>query len=307
MFSILPNFFGGESRRRARREYRATSIETPEHRQLLAADLTIPSANAAILEISPHDATLLNISASFLASNIGDQSAVGDVTFQAFLSADQIFGNGDDFAAGGNSAGLDLEPAASINRVISGTPAATEYLASNFLLIKVDFSDSIAEGNESNNVVAIPLPRLPFLATSNGQTTGQTKKTVVVDSQITFTDADSNNFNGGALRVSVLDDQADNNILSLAKTKTSSGILRISKGQLRIGKTVIGTVTGGINAEPLIITFTTQTSKSTIQTIAAAITLRGKKGVAGVRTVNFQVFEPTIIAGPVATKLVNLS
>lgn len=259
-------------------------------------------------EVAVGQANSVNVAASFDVENVGDQTIMADdVVFQAFLSADQVFGNGDDFAAGGNSADLTILAGASVNRAISGTPTLPEYLASNFQLIKVDFSDVAAEGNENNNVIAIPLPRLPLIDTSDGQTTGKTKKAVVVDPLLTFTDADTQDFNGASLWVSVANDSADNNVLSLKKTKTAAGTLRRVQGELRLGKNVIGSINGGINAEPLIINFNSHVTAQDVRTIASAITLAGKKGVVGLRTVQFHVVEATVVTGPISTRQVLLS
>lgn len=302
----LLNVIGGVPRRRADPHRALLSIETLEARQLPAGDLTI--VNGVLADIAVDQANSVNVAASFFVENVGDQTIMADdVVFQAFLSADQVFGNGDDFAAGGNSADLTILAGASVNRVISGTPALSEYLASNFLLIKVDVSDVAAEGNENNNVIAIPLPRLPLIDTSDGQTTGITKKAVVVDPLLTFTDADTLDFNGASLRVSVANDSADNNVLSLKKTKTAAGTLRRVQGELRLGKNVIGSITGGTNAEPLNINFNSHVTAQDIRTIASAITLAGKKGVVGLRTVQFHVVEATVVTGPISTRQVLLS
>lgn len=302
----LRKLIGGAGRRRINRARTSVAIELLEARQLLAGDLTITSG--ALADVSVDQNNSVNVAASFVLTNIGDQTITVDgVAFQAFLSADQIFGNGDDLAAGGNSANLDLGEGAFTNRILSGTTTLSNYLASNFLLIKADFSEIVTEGDENNNVIVIPLPRLPKIATSDGQTTGPTKKPVIVDPQLTFSDADTADFNGARLQVLVIDDSADNNVLSLKKTKTAAGTLRFAKGALRVGKSVIGSVTGGTNAEPLIINFNSNVTAQNIQAIASAITLSGKKGVTGLRTVQFQVVEATVVTGPVSTKDVLLS
>lgn len=282
------------------------TAEALEARQLLAGDLTI--LNGALTEVLVDQFNAINLIANFSVANIGDQDISADnVAFQAVVSADLVFGNGDDFAVGGNSGLVDLVASASVGRVISGTSNLSEYQASNFLLIKVDFANTVVEGDETNNVIAIPLPRLPLIDTSDGQTAGATNKVIVVDPSLTVSDADTQNFNGGSLRVSIANDEGENNILAVKKTKTAAGTLRRVKEELRVGKNVIGTVTGGSGAQPLVIHFNTHVTAQDIRGIASVITLRGKKGVTGPRTVQFQVIEPTIVSGPISTKVVNLS
>lgn len=304
--ALLLKLIGSPPRRRMRPIRASLNPETLEARQLLAGDLTI--LNGALTEVSVDQFNAINVIANFTVANIGDQDISADnVVFQAFVSADQVFGNGDDFVVGGNSANVNLVASASVNRVISGTSNLSDYQASNFLLIKVDYANTVVEGDETNNVIAIPLPHLPLVDTSDGQTAGATNKVIVVDPLLTVSDADTQNFNGGSLRVSVANDQGDNNILAVKKTKTPAGTLRRVKDELRVGKTVIGTVTGGTGAQPLLIHFNTHVTAQDIQEIARVITLRGKKGVTGPRTVQFQVIEPTIVSGPISTKVVNLS
>jgi len=305
MFINWSRWFSPRSKRRLRPASHGFGIETLELRQLLAADLTI--ANQSLISVEPSGPNV-HISASLFVVNTGNLGLVANnVHLEGVLSTDAIFGNADDVFIDLDLLDLNLPPGTVANGSISGNSTLAHYQAANFLLIKIDSNDALNEASELNNIAAISLPELPTLTTTAGQTTGRTNRAVRVDPGIEFTDSASQNFAGGALRVSVKLDAGDHNVLSIKRIRTESGVLRRKQNELRLGKSVIATISGGTNTNPMVITFTGDVGVNEVEAIASAVSLKGKKGVTGVRDVQFFVVEPEVVTGFIATKQVSLS
>jgi len=305
MFAFLKNLFAPRVTRRPSPIRRGFGIESLESRQLLAADLTIASED--LISIEPNGANV-HISAQMFVLNAGDQGLIANnVHLEGVLSSDLVFGNADDVLVDLDLLDLNLPAGTVANGNISGNVSLASYQAANFLLIKIDSDTDINEANENNNVALMSLPDLPTLTTSPGQTSGKTNRVVRVDPGIQFTDSASQKFSGGALHVLVDNDVGDNNVLSVKRIRTESGVLRRRQNELRLGSTVIGTIQGGTNSQQLIITFTGDVGRDEIQSIASAVSLKGKKGVTGVRDVQFFVVEPEVVTGFVAVKQVLLT
>ena len=305
MFLALNKLFSRNTNRRTAPVRQGLTVETLEDRKLLAsADLTI--ANEVIVEVEPAGANV-HIAATLAVVNSGPVGLIANnVHLEGVLSTDSIFGNGDDVLLDLDLLDLNLLPGTIANGNISGNVSLEHYQAANYLLIKIDPNDAVSEVSDDNNLAIMTLPGLPTLTTSAGQTVGKTNRAVRVDPGITFSDNIFQNFAGGQLRVSVDNDIGDNNILSIKRMKTDAGVMRRKGNELRMGTSVIATLDGGTNTQPLVITFTSNVNVDELEEIASAVSLRGKKGVPGVRDVEFYVVEPTIVTGFIATKQVAL-
>lgn len=304
MFRKLCNLLATPSKRRARRASQALAIESLEPRQLLAADLTLD--NLSLVEVEPNGANV-HIASTLVVVNSGDIGLIAnDVHLEGVLSTDAVFGNADDVLLDLDLLDLNLIPGTIANGSISGNVSLAEYQAANFLIIRVDPDDAVNEENELNNQTLLFVPQLPTFDTSPGQTVGKTNRAVRVDPNISFADSPAQPFNGAQLHASVENDAGDDNILSIKRIKTDKGILRRRQNELQLGGEVIGTINGGTNTQPLVITFNANVNVDDVEMVASAVSLRGKKGVAGVRNVQFYVSEATIVTGFIAEKQVVL-
>ncbi len=306
MFPTLCALLNPGPKRRKPSVPRALAVESLEPRLLLAAaDLTI--ANESLIEIEPFGANV-HIASTLVVVNSGPVGLVANnVHLEGVLSVDQIFGNGDDVELDLDLLDLNLLPGTIANGSISGNVNQEHYAAANYLLIKIDPDDAINEVSENNNLAVLALPQLPTLNTSAGQTVGKTNRAIRVDPGITFSDSPAQSFTGGELRIAVDNDESDHNILSVKRIKTEAGVLRRKQNELRLGTTVIATLDGGTHTQPLVITFTGNVGVDELETIASAVSLRGKKGVSGVRNVQFFVVEPTVVTGFIVEKQVALT
>ncbi len=307
MFPVLRNVFANRLKRRTPAVHPASGVESLEARQVLAsADLTM--ASEVLIEVEPAGANHVHIVASALVVNEGPVALVAnDVDLVAVLSTDAIFGNGDDIDFDIDLLDLNLLPGTVANASLTGNVTRDHYDAANYLLIKIDPNSEISEESDDNNVGLLLLPQMPTLTTSIGQTVGKTNRPVRVDPDITFTDSFASNFNDGQLRVSVAGDSGDNNVLSIKRIKTDLGVIRRRQNELRLGNQTIGTIAGGTNTQELVISFSDNINVNEMQKIASAVSLKGKKGVPGVRTVEFYVVESQIVTGFVASKQVSLT
>ena len=84
-------------------------------------------------------------------------------------------------------------------------------------------------------------------------------------------------------------------------------MIRRKQNELRLGNEVIGTIVGGTNTQDLVISFNSNTNANEMQKIASAVSLKGKRGVPGVRTVEFYVVEAQVVTGFIASKQVSLT
>lgn len=117
------------------------------------ADLVITSA--AIIS-----ATATRIEYSYTIRNSGGTSipSLSSVSIQNFYSANTVFNDAGDVAAGG--AILNVAKALAPGESHTGTFAASGApgAAMNYLTWKIDWGDIVEESNENNNTVALPLP-----------------------------------------------------------------------------------------------------------------------------------------------------
>jgi len=119
-------------------------------------DLVISSLNARLVASN-------RVQYSWTITNVGIGSArLQNVTVQAFLSKDTVFGNAGDVPAGGVVVGSspleELAPKASKNGTFTsnfqGNLAALPHL-----ILKVDSNNRLAELNENNNTAAVGVAR----------------------------------------------------------------------------------------------------------------------------------------------------
>lgn len=80
-----------------------------------------------------------------------------NITIQNFYSKDKVFNNSGDLAAGGTIIGVhtSLAPGATYTGTFAGFGAVPAGM--NYLTIKIDWDNAVAESNENNNTYALPV------------------------------------------------------------------------------------------------------------------------------------------------------
>jgi hypothetical protein len=129
----------------------------------------------------------------------------------------------------------------------------------------------------------------PLLTLSNEVVTAtENQPAVIIAGTSTVTDVDSADYNGGMLFISVTNSEL-NETLAIRTEGTNAGQINTDGANVRVGTTVIGTFTGGVN-EPLQIDFTSAAADlAAVQALLRNITLQvtGDSPTATPREINF--------------------
>lgn len=151
----------------------------------------------------------------------------------------------------------------------------------------------------SNPVVTLPTGTGTYL--ENGPP-------LPIDSKGIVTDADSPNFNGGVLTVSITANGTVDDRLEITNQGTAPGQIGLSGSNVTFGGTVIGTFTGGVGTNPLIVTFNTNATAPLITALLRQITFRVASDTPSQlpRTVSVQVTDGSGGVSNVATAIIQV-
>lgn len=154
----------------------------------------------------------------------------------------------------------------------------------------------------------LPVPIAPTLTVPGSPLSGAGRAPVAVGSGATMIDNDSPNFSSGKLTIQIVSGAQSTDKLTIHKVGKKTGQLNLLNSNVRLGKTVIGTVSGGTNGSPLVIRFTSNVTPSTVQTVLQNIELRPSKSklLAGTRTIEFVATDPTLKSSIPQTRELNV-
>lgn len=188
------------------------------------------------------------------------------------------------------------------------------YVGSDTLRFLANDMENTGTGGQlvDEKTVAIqvnPVPLPPIVTLPNTPISSTVEKEVVIGTGGTISDPDSPTFATGKLTVQVISGAQATDQLTLHTVGRSSGLLNLRKSDVRLGKTVIGHLTGGANGSAMVIQFTSNVSLSTVQTVLANITLRASKKrlLPGTRTIQFVATDPTNLSSTPQTRDVNVT
>lgn len=170
-------------------------------------------------------------------------------------------------------------------------------------------SGGVGIDSDGINIDVQPVPLPPVLTLPDSPVNSLKGKPVVIGTGGTVTDPDTTNFNGAQLFISLTAGSQANDLLYLNKVGAKAGQLNVKKGQVRLGKTVIGTVNGGEGGADLVITFNSSADVNAVQTVMQNAAFRSKKKglTATPRTVTFELTDPTNAVSNPVTRIVNVS
>jgi hypothetical protein len=80
--------------------------------------------------------------------------------------------------------------------------------------------------------------------------------------------------------------------------------LKVAGGLLKLGKTTLGTVTGGKKGQPMTLTFTSDVTAELVTRVVRSIGFQSHKANPGVRIIDFQAFDGSGTNNPAASKTV---
>ncbi len=118
------------------------------------------------------------------------------------------------------------------------------------------------------------------------------KTPVIIEPSATITDGDSSNFNGGSLTVRITANANPFDILRVRNQGSNIGQIAISGGTTVLyGGIAIGTITGGTNLTPLVITFNQNANAAAVRALTRDITFQTSGTIPSLkqRTVSFQL------------------
>ncbi|MBP7352984.1 MAG: DUF4347 domain-containing protein [Comamonas sp.] len=180
----------------------------------------------------------------------------------------------------------------------------------------VDSDGTVFKGVQSltalNFVTATSAP--PVVANLNGDAVNYAEKSsgVLIDSgsNAVVTDADSANFNGGSVRVSVTGGAVTGeDVLSVLSLGTAAGQISVSGNNVSYGGVTIGSVTGGTGGNALVITLNASADAAAVSALVRSLQYSNSNTTTpntGTRTLSVTVTDETGTASTAAAVTVNI-
>lgn len=169
-------------------------------------------------------------------------------------------------------------------------------------------NDGTANGNIATVTLTVQtVGEAPVITTSNGTTTTRGGRPVVIDPSITLTDGDTQNFSGGTLRIAIESGAGLRDKLLFKRGGANRGRVNFFRGDLRVGRTVIGSITGGTNGTPLNIELNSNATIERVRTALQSLYFKGQGNVKGARVISFKLTESGGLASDTAMKTVNVT
>ncbi|MDB5389136.1 MAG: conserved repeat domain protein [Planctomycetaceae bacterium] len=144
----------------------------------------------------------------------------------------------------------------------------------------------------------------PIVTLTSSTTSTLTGRAVAVDSGALFQDQDSTNFKNNRVVTTIKDGLQTPDQLHLVANGKGTDKLKVASGLLKLGKTTLGTVTGGKSGQPMVLTFTTDVSAGLVQRVVRSIAFQTHKANSGVRKIEIQAFDGANSSVPPASKTV---
>lgn len=188
---------------------------------------------------------------------------------------------------------------------------------------QVKLTVTITDGGTDNNLATVgdnlsttaeltvnitPQPETPILTIDTGTlfVAGAHPTNIAPNAQLN--DSDSDTFIGGSVNFQITNGaQSGDQLRMLAFGSGSSRIRATKSGQLKQGKNVIGSVTGGRSGVPLTISFTADIDPNTVEQIVRHVQFKGKASETGLRTVQARVTDNTNLTSTPVSRLVALT
>lgn len=168
-------------------------------------------------------------------------------------------------------------------------------------------NDGTVDGNLATVTITVNADgEAPVVTTSTGKQTVKGRKRIVVDPAVNVTDADSPNLSGGSLTVTIQSGVSPNDALGYRHGGANRGRVNSKRTDLRVGKVVIGTISGGLHGSPLQVTFNSNATLDRVKLVMQNLTFRAGRASAGPRVLAFQVKDNTGLLSNIATKEVDV-
>lgn len=235
---------------------------------------------------------------------VAEHSANGTVV-GTVVATDIDAGQSKTFAIlAGNAAGaFSINSATGVITVADGTLLEFDDQASHVLSIEVTDNGVPALSDTADVTINLFERSIPQVATSPGPTTLGKGSSVIIDAAADLdSEPDFSNPTGSKLKITITSGLMAKDQLIVSPTGDKSSKLKLKKGELKKGKTVIATATGGAGGTPLEITFRSTASVSDVELVLKKVALKCSRKNAGTRTVALQFFLEDGATGVPATK-----
>jgi hypothetical protein len=307
--------FWNASRRRFRSATNAT--ERLEDRTLMAADLSITTGSFLISPPNDPSTSTLTLNFTVTVKNNGDQNADltglantlnDNVILRLFASTNSTFDQNVDTQLGEFKIGEDGNTTVVLGpnqtTQVEFTAEVTANPQNKFLLIQLDSTNLIAESNENNNIAAFDTKN-PFIGTSPIPRTIKSKKTIAMDGFALALDLDNTELGGSQWQITQSNFQTGD-VLSIKPTKLAAGKLKRVGDNLLVGKTTVGTFTGGLNGSSVTIAFGQTADRALVNGVIRALSFQSAKGAVGTRNFNLKFIDPDGNDSPTRQTTVNV-
>lgn len=229
-----------------------------------------------------------------LTGTLHDES--DNVRLRVVMSGDDVYGNGDDVQIG-EPEFINKTDISTITLVGNGATTSlhmTGTLTANpnfhFILWKIDSTNVIAESDETNNVFtpAIPVAQAfnaILFSPATGFIAGTTQNLIPTAS---FKAVDETNYTNAILTMS-LDEAKPGDQLNLGDTSYNGQSLQRAGKNVKLGDTVVGTVSGGKHNQPLSVQFNAGADNLLVTKVMESLTFKSKKSQPGERRLDLTI------------------
>ena len=131
---------------------------------------------------------------------------------------------------------------------------------------------------------------------------------VRVATPATISDSDSVDFDGGALRVALINNGDFNDRLELRNEGSGPGQVGFAAGVVSVGGVEVGLLSGGIGIDPLVIDFNQEATPATATAVLRNVTFRSTRDISGTlpRTLRIQVSDGDGGQSTAATRTISI-
>lgn len=208
------------------------------------------------------------------------------------------------YTPGSSTGQLKFQPLADQNGTVVLTVRIVDGGADNNLSTTADNATTLA----TLTVNVTPEAEVPVLTIDQSTLTTPSGRSVKIAPSAQLSDADSPNYKNGSLDVRLIAGAQSGDRLCLAPVGKGQAKLHTTKqGQLKRGKTVIGTVSGGQGAVPLHFNFTSDITQAEVQQMIRSIQYSGQSPQTGPRSVEVTVTDDEGLTSDPVSRAINLT
>lgn len=175
-------------------------------------------------------------------------------------------------------------------------------------LFTVSVQDATSAVVQSSFRLTVTENVAPVITTSPGEVFVRGGLQIRVDSVISLSDPDSNDFNGGKVEVSIHSGGDFKDRLGIRKSNFEGVSTVLSKSILKLNGREVAVVTGGLSKSiPLLIQFFASVTQTEVSQVLRSVTLKGSKKTLGPRSIWFTATDPTHLVGTPAIKTITVT